>query len=564
MTDAKSPDSLQERIRLARISTFFANSQGTPFSLAVTGLLFVPLVFSEGASLNALSLWIVLLLLVCSALFLFGRYVARLGLCAGNARWLFFVRCLLGGVATVLLGASVLLLPDGATHTAYCFVFILTTSVVAVGYLAYGTCFSYCVLVNTFSLFPFTFVCLYRFTQDRDYFFLLMGGGAIFWQLVLAAKALRVSRSVIGEIDARERLQDEMESRQAIELALVDSESKSHELASMLRRLCDNVPDMIWAKDLDGRYLFVNRAYCDCMLGEQDVEAPIGKTFEDYLDQERKRHSGESDWYTLGEFVRDVERHAAACHEATVFEESGQVRGRFVFLDNHLAPFVNAQGDVIGVVGSARDVTARKASEAYVQRLAYHDALTDLPNRALLIDRMTQAVAGAQREQGKIAVLFVDLDRLKAINDTLGHDVGDLLLQAVAQRMREVVARLSDTVARLGGDEFVVLLHRINRENDAEVLAGQLLERLASPFAISGQEIKISASIGIAIFPADGENAAGLLKRADIAMYAAKREGRNSFRFYDKNMVDGELVDGVQPLDRVGDRVESDRKSSTR
>ena len=162
--------------------------------------------------------------------------------------------------------------------------------------------------------------------------------------------------------------------------------------------------------------------------------------------------------------------------------------------------------------------------------------MTDLPNRLLLNDRMHQALAQAGRDRGKAAVLFIDLDRLKPVNDALGHDVGDLLLKEVARRLLAVVMRRADTVSRLGGDEFVVLLQRINHEQDAEVIARKIIEALDAPFVIADHDIRISASVGIAIFPSDGEEVSQLLKHADLAMYAAKHEGGDGFRLFDKSM----------------------------
>ncbi len=220
----------------------------------------------------------------------------------------------------------------------------------------------------------------------------------------------------------------------------------------------------------------------------------------------------------------------------TIYEESGFLHGNYAFLEFHQARLVDIHGEVIGVVGSARDITERKASEEFVHHLAHHDVLTDLPNRILLHDRLRQAIALARRDKGKLAVLFIDLDRLKEVNDTLGHDVGDLLLKEVAQRMCEMVTRQADTVARLGGDEFVVLLQRVNMEQDAASVAEKIVHILAQPFIISRHTISISASIGIAFYPQHGEESVQLLKHADLAMYRAKNSGRNGFRVFDQSM----------------------------
>jgi diguanylate cyclase (GGDEF)-like protein/PAS domain S-box-containing protein len=314
------------------------------------------------------------------------------------------------------------------------------------------------------------------------------------------------------------------------------SREESRQLATMLRTMCDNVPDMIWAKDLEGRYIFANKALCERILGTGNTDEPQAKTFEYFIERERAAHPENPEWYTYGQFSQDVDRHTLSREEPTTFEESGNVRGRFAFLDVHQARFVNAQGEVIGTVGCARDITERKASEAFVQHLAHHDALTDLPNRALLNDRLRQALAHAKRDRAKLAVLFIDLDRLKPVNDKLGHDVGDLLLMEVASRLRSVMARKVDTVARLGGDEFVVLLPRINRESDAEAAAERVLSALRQPFKADQHVIHISASIGVAFAPQHGLEVETLLKNADAAMYCAKRAGSDGFRVFDESM----------------------------
>ena len=181
------------------------------------------------------------------------------------------------------------------------------------------------------------------------------------------------------------------------------------------------------------------------------------------------------------------------------------------------------------------DVTERKKSEAQIQRMAYFDSLTGLPNRSLLLDRLNQLLARADREQGNVAVLFIDLDHFKDVNDTQGHASGDLLLMEVARRLGTCV-RSTDTLARLGGDEFVILLSSIGEEFNVAHVAQHLLECIAPPFEINGRDVYSSASIGIALYPEDGRNVETLLSSADMAMYAAKESGRNHFNFFSQEM----------------------------
>ena len=186
-------------------------------------------------------------------------------------------------------------------------------------------------------------------------------------------------------------------------------------------------------------------------------------------------------------------------------------------------------------IGTLRDITERKATEAKIIHLAHFDALTNLPNRRLVQDRIQQALVGAQRSGSEFAVLFIDLDKFKNINDTLGHDVGDKLLEVVARRLIESL-RAQDTVGRQGGDEFIVLLASLSTAGDAARVAQKILDALAVPFEINGQSLHSGASIGIATYPRDGLDVETLLKNSDTAMYSAKEAGRNNYQFFAEEM----------------------------
>jgi diguanylate cyclase (GGDEF)-like protein/PAS domain S-box-containing protein len=191
------------------------------------------------------------------------------------------------------------------------------------------------------------------------------------------------------------------------------------------------------------------------------------------------------------------------------------------------------KGEITNYVGSFSDITLWKRSQQRMEHLAHHDALTGLPNRLMLLSRLEHAVSNARRDQEQGAVLFLDLDRFKQGNDTLGHPAGDALLIAVAKRLRERL-RDSDTLARLGGDEFVIVLERLSERNQAASLAQELIARLAEPFELPGGHVaRIGGSIGIALFPADGTAADELIKRADVALYESKQGGRGIYRFFD-------------------------------
>jgi diguanylate cyclase (GGDEF)-like protein/PAS domain S-box-containing protein len=187
------------------------------------------------------------------------------------------------------------------------------------------------------------------------------------------------------------------------------------------------------------------------------------------------------------------------------------------------------------VIGVAMDITDRKLAEQRIAHMAHHDALTGLPNRVLLRDRIQQAIAQAHRNAKELAVLFLDLDRFKTINDSLGHQLGDRLLQSVASRIL-VCVREGDTVARVGGDEFVIVIPGIESAADASSVASKILEVLATAFHLNGSDLHVSASIGISLYPSDGADAETLMRNADTAMYHAKDSGRGNFQFFTQHM----------------------------
>ncbi|PIE58744.1 MAG: hypothetical protein CSA33_02260 [Desulfobulbus propionicus] len=205
-----------------------------------------------------------------------------------------------------------------------------------------------------------------------------------------------------------------------------------------------------------------------------------------------------------------------------------------------VSPLQDNQGKLYGMIEVARDVTDRlreekrlRDSRTRLYQLAHHDTLTGLPNRLLFYDRLEQSMKKAARNTAKVAVLFLDLDRFKSINDTLGHDVGDELLVEVARRLQGL-CRTSDTVARLGGDEFVFILDDVSTKDDAAVVANKIIDSMIKPFELNGHTLTISTSIGIGLYPDDSEDRDAVIKRADMALYEAKEAGRNRYCFYSK------------------------------
>ena len=240
----------------------------------------------------------------------------------------------------------------------------------------------------------------------------------------------------------------------------------------------------------------------------------------------------------------------ACLKEQTPLDVEHRVNGfdakqRVVHLRGTVVP--DAQGRAVRVTGTAQDVTERKQAEAEIRRLAYYDSLTGLPNREFFKELLGQALEIARRHERQVAILFLDLDNFKRVNDTLGHSAGDLLLKAVADRLQKSL-RGSDafgrngsesadrSVARLGGDEFIVLLSELERVEDAARVARRLLSAVPRPVTLEGQEIIVTPSIGIAVYPYDGETVESLLKNADTAMYFAKKAGKSVFQFYSESM----------------------------
>jgi diguanylate cyclase (GGDEF)-like protein/PAS domain S-box-containing protein len=221
--------------------------------------------------------------------------------------------------------------------------------------------------------------------------------------------------------------------------------------------------------------------------------------------------------------------------------------GRRLEIALSLSPIKDQLGAVVGFSGIGRDITEHRRAEHRIRRLALHDSLTGLPNRVLFQDRLRQALAEARRHNWQAALLLLDLDHFKDINDTLGHTAGDRLLMEVARRL-DACVRASDTVARLGGDEFALILIELRRPEDAAVVARKAVRAIAECFRLENQEVHTTASVGITIYPTDSDDPDQLLRDADLALYRAKAEGRNTYRFYAAAM--GAQVEARRALER--------------
>lgn len=469
-------------------------------------------------------------------------------------------------------------------------------------------------------------------------------------------------RNEDGSVYALCGISTDITHRKQTELALIASEERAQNLASLLRLITDNVPDMIWAKDLDQRYLFANRAICENLLNAKDTDEPLGKDDMFFARREREAHPEDLSWHTFGELCQDSDAITLQNGKHSRFDEFGNIQGKFLYLDVHKAPFINDKGELLGVVGSARNVTAqrvveeklklasmvlensseamfitdehhfilevnpaftkltgytpaevlgktpklmrsgrhdpafykamqkelalnghwqgeiwnrrkngeifaewqtintvyredgsvhrhvalfsditeRKKSEELIWAQANFDQLTGLPNRRMFRDRLTQDIKKAHRAGLNLALLFLDLDRFKEVNDSLGHDRGDALLVEASVRITACV-RESDTVARLGGDEFTIILAELDDRASVERIAESILFSMAQPFNLGNEVAYISASIGITLYPDDATSIEDMLKNADQAMYVAKNAGRNRFSYFTNAMQESAL-----------------------
>jgi diguanylate cyclase (GGDEF)-like protein/PAS domain S-box-containing protein len=293
---------------------------------------------------------------------------------------------------------------------------------------------------------------------------------------------------------------------------------------ALFRAMIDQVPDYLFVKDTESRFVISNRAVAadlglkpEELIGKTDFELHARALASKFFADEQKVISSGEPQLDIEEYVVDPTGHKQ-------------------WLSTSKVPLRNDRNEVIGIVGVARNISDRKRAEDQIRFMALHDVLTGLPNRSLLMDRLTQALLQAGRDNGHVAVIFVDLDNFKIVNDSLGHNAGDMLLKVVAERMVGCV-RATDTVARLGGDEFVIVLS--DQAADAGVLASVLDDLRAAvtmPISIEGQQFHVTCSIGVASFPEDGSNPEALLLNADLAMYQAKESGRGSLQFYTAEM----------------------------
>ncbi len=303
------------------------------------------------------------------------------------------------------------------------------------------------------------------------------------------------------------------------------------------RFIVNNSPDIIFMLDGQGRFAFVNERI-STLLGYQ-IDEVMGRHYSEIVHAEdlEKARFAFDEKAELQPGSKNVELRLL-CRSASLPYRYFESRSISIDL-NSMGVYSEAGGQsggiLLGTYGVARDISERKRAEEIINYQLYHDLLTKLPNRVLFRDRLNLAISHARRNNSQLAVMYLDMDRFKIINDSLGHLAGDQLLQMVATRLHGCL-RDSDTLARVGGDEFNLLVTEIAGREDAAMIADKVIKKLQQPLLLEGYEVFVSFSIGIALFPGDGQNMDALIKNADMAMYYTKSHGKNGYEFFSGSM----------------------------
>lgn len=309
--------------------------------------------------------------------------------------------------------------------------------------------------------------------------------------------------------------------RKNMEEALRKSEEK-------YRLITENSSDLIATIDKKGNFMYVSPSY-KSFLGNNLTEIEYNN-FSEWI------HEEDVDYV-----LKKIENVIAKKYNDLQLEFRIQNKKKnFVETETNVNPIFDENGDVVSLVLVIRDITERKRNERKIYHLAYHDALTDLPNRRSFIERLRQEVKQAKRNQTQLGIMMLDIDNFKDINDSYGHEMGDLALIEVAKRARSYL-RSTDQIARLGGDEFTIIMPNLSNAKEIETVAKRMNDSFKLPVEVEGNLLHFSCSIGISLFPSDGKDADDLLKRADIALYAAKEKGRDGFLFFRPEMEERSL-----------------------
>ncbi|MCF6254201.1 MAG: diguanylate cyclase, partial [Thiomicrorhabdus sp.] len=316
---------------------------------------------------------------------------------------------------------------------------------------------------------------------------------------------------------------------------------KEHSLA---RKVFENVTEAVVFTDNKGLIVDINEAYQN-ITGYQRSEL-LGKNPNVLKSGRHDRQFYQSMWAQIKE---------QGAWEGEVWDrrKNGEIYPKWLMIN----VMKDDEGEPTGYVGVFSDLSEQKKAEEKLEELSFYDPLTHLPNRVLFYDRLSVGMSIAKREKHQLAVLFIDLDRFKMVNDSLGHNVGDALLELIAKRFL-TLGRESDTVARLGGDEFAILLPELKTAEDASVVAQNFIDALLEPFCLEGHNINIGASVGISTFPCDGADVDGLLKRAELALYKAKEQGRNNYQYFSQELQDA-VSDQLEMEDEMRHAIASEQ-----
>jgi diguanylate cyclase (GGDEF)-like protein/PAS domain S-box-containing protein len=322
-------------------------------------------------------------------------------------------------------------------------------------------------------------------------------------------------------VEASERPEFDVHGRRIAILGIIKDVTARNKTEQELRRAAtvfDNTDEGIIVTDADRHITVINKAVTK-ITGYKQNEV-LGKT-------PHFQKSGRHDQAFYESLWETIERDGKWRGEIWNRRRNGEIYPAW----ENITAVKDEHGHISNYVAVFSDISAIKESEERLAHLAHHDSLTGLPNRLRFIANLEQALESAKRHKHKVAVMFLDLDRFKLINDTLGHSFGDELLKSIAGRLKSTV-RSEDTVARLGGDEFTIILHEIGRSEDSALIAEKVINTTRQPVCLGGEDISVSTSIGISIYPDDSDNSDGLVKAADAAMYHAKNSGRSNFQFY--------------------------------
>ncbi len=338
--------------------------------------------------------------------------------------------------------------------------------------------------------------------------------GAKFWRkdgssLMTEYRAypIRKGDKVVGSVITFSDITERKQTESSLELA---------------RNIIENAHEAIMVTGLDGVIEQVNDAYVKISGFSRDEVLGLN------IEVQRSEHH---DARFYAEMWQEIDETGHWDGEQWESRKNGEMFPKWLSINT----VRDQSGNPIKYVHIFSDISSLKETERELEQLAYYDALTKLPNRVLFHDRLKQGISTAKRDGHKLATLLIDLDHFKYVNDTLGHDAGDRLLEIVAERLKTFV-RDSDTVARLGGDEFIIILTEINRPQEASIIAQKIIDNLNAPIEVRGREVNIGASIGISTYPDDGDNGVLLVKNADLALYKAKDNGRNRYHYFSEEL----------------------------